>query len=71
MGRFLAAPRIDVDATAVLLTGALVDARRSMWTFGHPPGELDDERLVAAWSRLCLAALDPVGRSPSSTTKSS
>lgn len=53
------APALDVDATAVLLTGAMVNARRSTWTFGRPPGEVDDERLVAAWARLCLTALAP------------
>ena len=50
------APDGDPDATAVLLTGALVNARRSTWTFGRPPGGQDDESLVASWAHLCVAA---------------
>lgn len=49
----------DPEATAVLLAGALVNARRSTWTFGHPPGGQDDDRLVASWARVCTAVLMP------------
>ncbi len=55
---------VDLDATAVLLTGALVNARRSAWTFQHPPAGQDDGALVAAWALLCDAAIrDLVRRS--------
>lgn len=47
----------DPDATAVLLTGALVNVRRSTWTFNHPPGGLDDDSLIESWARLCVAAV--------------
>jgi AcrR family transcriptional regulator len=51
--------KVDPDATAVLLTGALVNARRSAWTFAHRPGGHDDETLVASWAQLCVAAVSP------------
>lgn len=43
----------NLDAIAVLLVGALVNARRSAWTFDRPPAGQSDEALVAAWATLC------------------
>jgi AcrR family transcriptional regulator len=51
----------DPDATAVLLAGALVNARRSTWTFGHPPGGHNDDKLVASWAHVCTAVLESAG----------
>lgn len=53
--------RSDVDevAVAVLLIGSLVNLRRSAWTFGKKPADVDDERAIDAWINLCLAVLDP------------
>jgi AcrR family transcriptional regulator len=52
------APEVtDPDATAVMLLGALVALRRTAWTFGRPPLELDDDRALAAWTDLTLATL--------------
>lgn len=50
-------PDVDLDATAVLLAGALVNVRRATWTFGQPPAGLDDAALVDAWARLCVATV--------------
>jgi len=48
----------DPEATAVLILGALVALRRTAWTFGSPPLDIDDDRALAAWTELTLAALD-------------
>lgn len=48
----------DPEATAVLLLGALVALRRTAWTFGSPPLDIDDDRALAAWAELTLATLD-------------
>lgn len=45
----------DHDARAVLLVGSLVNFRRSSWTFGAPPLELDDERIVSAFAAMVVA----------------
>lgn len=50
----------DADATAVVLLGALVNARRSEWTFGAPPAGVTDERLVGAWVSLVDVVLTTV-----------
>jgi AcrR family transcriptional regulator len=47
----------DPDATAVVLLGSLINLRRSAWTFGQPPLNLNDERVVSAWAEICLALL--------------
>lgn len=49
---------IDHDALAVLLVGALINVRRSTWTFGAPPLGIDDDRIVAAFVALSIALLD-------------
>lgn len=40
-----------------MLVGALVNLRRSTWTFGQPPAALDDERALNAWVRLCQSEM--------------
>lgn len=49
----------DPQALAVLLLGSLVALRRTAWTFGAPPLGLDDERALASWTDLTLAAVGP------------
>ena len=59
------APVGDPEALAVLLVGALVNVRRSTWTFGAAPLGLDDERIVSAFVSISLSHLQeepPGGR---------
>lgn len=50
------AARGDVEAVSAVLLGALVNYRRSTWTFGAPPLDLDEERFLAAWAGFCALA---------------
>jgi AcrR family transcriptional regulator len=53
------APRTeDPEAVAVLILGPLVALRRTEWTFGQAPLEIDDQRTLAAWTEMTLATLD-------------
>jgi AcrR family transcriptional regulator len=47
---------VDVEAVSVVLLGAVVNYRRSTWTFGASPLDIDDERFLSAWADLCVAA---------------
>lgn len=49
---------IDHDALAVILVGAIINLRRSTWTFNQPPLGLDDERFIATFIELATALLD-------------
>ena len=49
--------RWDRDALAVLMLGALINLRRSRWTFEKPPLGLDDDRAIATWVDMALAIL--------------
>lgn len=49
---------IDHDALAVVLVGAIINLRRSTWTFNQPPLGLDDERFLATFTDLATAVLD-------------
>ncbi|HZM39366.1 MAG TPA: hypothetical protein VFB94_09645, partial [Acidimicrobiales bacterium] len=52
------APEVrDPEATAVVLLGALVAVRRTAWTFGSPPLDLGDDRVLAAWADLVVGVL--------------
>lgn len=53
-----AVPSTDLSALAVHLLGGLINARRSTWTFGRPPADLDDERIACAWADLCVRLLN-------------
>jgi len=46
----------DVEAVSAVLLGALVNYRRSTWTFGAPPLDLDEQRFLSAWASLCSLA---------------
>ncbi len=48
----------DWSAPAVMLLGALVNLRRSTWTFGEPPAKLSDDDALDAWVRICLTVLN-------------
>jgi len=48
--------RVDVDAVSVVLLGALVNYRRSNWTFGASPLGVEDDRFLSTWADLCAAA---------------
>lgn len=50
---------VDHDALAVILVGAIINLRRSTWTFDRPPLGLDDERFIAAFTELSSVLLDP------------
>lgn len=52
-------PDVDAAATAVCLVGALINFRRSGWTFGGPPIELTDERFLDGWADVCLTVAQP------------
>jgi AcrR family transcriptional regulator len=60
--------RGDVEAMSAVLMGALVNYRRSTWTFGAPPLELDEERFLSAWASLCALVSRPEGRATTSGT---
>lgn len=49
---------VDVETVSVVLLGALVNYRRSTWTFGTSPLGIDDERFLSTWADLCIAAAD-------------
>ena len=56
------APKVsDPDAQSVVLLGALVAFRRTAWTFGQPPLDIDDQRVLDAWGALTLTLLDLTG----------
>lgn len=46
----------DHDALAVLIVGALVNHRRTRWSFDATPLDVDEERLIAALRHLLVAA---------------
>jgi AcrR family transcriptional regulator len=56
--RAVAPGAADPDGTAVVILGSLVALRRTAWTFGSPPLDLDDDRALRAWTDATLAVLD-------------
>jgi AcrR family transcriptional regulator len=48
----------DPEATGVLILGPLVAVRRTAWTFGLPPLDIDDDRVLAAWTETTLTILN-------------
>lgn len=47
----------DADALAIVALGSLVALRRTTWTFGSPPLDIDDERFLESWADATVAAL--------------
>lgn len=43
---------IDAETISVATVGAIVNLRRTQWTFGRPPLDLEDERFVAGFADL-------------------
>ena len=48
----------DVETLTVVLMGALVNYRRSTWTFGAAPLDLDEDRFLAGWAALVTLAAE-------------
>ena len=44
--------KLDPQVASVILVGAIVNFRRSNWTFGGPPLDVDDERFLAELALL-------------------
>jgi AcrR family transcriptional regulator len=51
-------PNHDASAIAVALVGAIINFRRSSWTFGGPPLDLEDDRFLDGWADLCMTLVD-------------
>lgn len=49
---------VDFDALGVVVTGALINFRRSGWTFRSDPIGVDAERVLDAWVDVCRWTLD-------------
>jgi len=48
----------ECDAMSVIVVGALINYRRSGWTFGRPPLDLDEDTLISTWADLCMARFE-------------
>jgi AcrR family transcriptional regulator len=48
-------PGTDAASVAVCLVGAVINYRRSSWTFGAPPIGLTDDRFLDGWGDVCVA----------------
>lgn len=46
----------DAEALSAVLLGAVVNMRRSQWTFGHTPLDVDEERMVQVIVHLLVTA---------------
>jgi AcrR family transcriptional regulator len=60
----------DPEAIAAVLLSALVNYRRSAWTFDYPPGGLSQDRYVSAWADLCVTYAQTHRRPNSRSTRS-
>lgn len=45
------------EALSVIAVGALINYKRSAWTFGLAPLDLDEEILVQSWVEVCVAVI--------------
>jgi len=59
-----AAESVDIESVSVVLLGALVNYRRSTWTFGAVPLDLDEERFLSTWAHLCEVTTSSLSQSP-------
>jgi AcrR family transcriptional regulator len=48
---------LDAQSIALLVLGPLVALRRTAWTFGAPPLDIDDDRALSAWTEMTLTLL--------------
>jgi AcrR family transcriptional regulator len=58
------APARDFDALAAVLLGSLVNYRIFETLFGVPPGNVDEDRFLAAWEESALQLLEVNGLVP-------
>jgi hypothetical protein len=49
---------IDAAALAVVVIGPLANHRRTRWTFGQVPLDVDDERLLRTWADALTSCID-------------
>jgi len=57
----------DLDALAAVLLGSIINYRVLETLFGHPPGDVDEDRFIEAWadaSHALLAAHDLADKTP-------
>ncbi len=47
----------DRERLSVIAIGALINYKRSTWTFDRPPLELDQELLVETWVDVCVGII--------------
>lgn len=47
----------DAEALAVIMLGPLVTLRRTKWTYGASPLDIDDDRFLSVWADATLATL--------------
>lgn len=64
------AANTDPEAIAAVLLSALVNYRRSAWTFDYPPAGLSQKRYIAAWADLCATYAETQWRTESRSTLS-
>jgi AcrR family transcriptional regulator len=57
-GRALLDDVWDLEALAVLFVGALVNYRRTAWTFGRAPLDVSQDHLLTTWTQLALLILE-------------
>lgn len=48
---------LDSDAVAAIAVGAIINYRRTQWTFGTPPADVDEERFLETWVELFVRAV--------------
>lgn len=60
----------DPEAIAAVFLSALVNYRRSAWTFDYPPGGLSQDRYLSAWADLCVTYSRTQRRPNSRSTRS-
>ena len=64
------AQNTDVEGMAAVFLSALVNYRRSTWTFDYPPGGLSQDRYISAWAELWVTYADAQRRPNSRPTRS-
>jgi len=57
------------DAFAVAAIGALVNFRRSAWTFGAPPRDLSDDDFIDGWVELFRPHIDEIDDTTNQATR--
>jgi AcrR family transcriptional regulator len=66
-----ASKRVDTKAWAVLVLTPLVEFRRTTWTYGRPPLDIDDERFLSCWVEACVALTDHYAQAQARPTRRS